>query len=734
MDELKKMPIWICWKYVIRPGEKKPTKPPYNPRTGGGAMSNNPATWSSYEQAEAASSKYDGIGFMFVDGLCGIDIDDINGEPDRKQRARDIISLMDSYTEYSPSGNGYHIIFKCDVSRVPQVKEKDRKTGQYEDKLDPAYYTKNTKAGIECYISGLTNRYFTFTGEAVNSLGIEDRTEQLLTFLDMYMKKPENDSKKQGRAGQKVNFDNSTILEKARRAKNGKKFQALFDRGDISGYKDDDSSADIALCNILAWWCGGDTAQIDELFRQSALMRPKWDELRGGQTYGQITIDKGIEICNGQYYTPPGRPKKARAKLEDVNQTEFLTIDNLERYLKDAGITARYNLITNDLRITGLEASITQEHSQNSLPIIVFDQVRFLYETVHKGDVRDFLGIIALRNKYNPVLDLINSVKWDGNDRIHEVYKILRIAEKDDLSRKLVYKWLWQCLSMAKNTITDNDRAYGADGMLVLIGDQGIGKTSFFRIISMEDDFFVEGAELDIDKKDTVIKATSGWITELGEIGSTFKSDLDMLKAFIVNKIDVYRKPYGHANLRLARKTSFCGTCNDTEYLIDPTGNRRFWSVMTNGVDLDRLNKLDVLQLWAQVEAQTCHDRQGFRLTADEQSELAKRNTSHEKPQKSESEILDILAMAEREPLTYIFEKRTVTEFKLAYEALKNYTVELLGKALDQIDKKGLCPNHDLKCVGREYIDGRRQRIRFLPVRKPTIDNSNWYSGTTRDS
>ena len=735
MDELKKLPIWVCWKYVMMPGEKKLTKIPYNPKTDGGAMSNNPSTWASYEQAEAASSKYDGVGFMFAGDICGIDIDDVIGDVERKKMAADVITLMDSYTEYSPSREGYHIVFRCDVSRVPQVKEKNQKTGHYEDKLDPIYYQKNVKANMECYISGLTNRYFTYTGEAVNALYIEDRTEQLLTFLDLYMKKPSthmNGSIGQGNVGQKVNFHNSTIIEKARRAKNGRKFQALFDRGDISGYKDDDSSADIALCNILAWWCCGDAAQMDELFRQSALMRPKWDETRGGQTYGQITINKAIDICGGKYYTPPGRPKTDRAKLEDVSQTEFLTIDNLEIYLNGAGITARYNLITNALSITGLEESITQEHAQNSLPIVVFDQVRFLYEKVNKGDVRDFLGIVALRNRYNPVLDLISGVKWDCNDRLQEVYKILKIAQNDDLSRRLIYKWLWQCLSMAKNTITDKDKAYGADGMLVLIGDQGIGKTSFFRIISMEDDFFVEGAELDIDKKDTVIKATSGWITELGEIGSTFKCDLDMLKAFIVNKIDIYRKPYGHDNLRLARKTSFCGTCNDTEYLIDPTGNRRFWSVMTNGIDLDRLNKLDVLQLWAQVEAQTCHDKQGFRLTADEQSELAKRNTSHEKPQKGESEILDILAMAEREPDNFIFEKITVTEFKLSYEALKYYNVALLGKALDQIVKKGLCPNHNLKCICQEYIDGRKQRIRLLPMRKPTINNR--YSGTARDS
>jgi len=406
-----------------------------------------------------------------------------------------------------------------------------------------------------------------------------------------------------------------------------------------------------------------------------------------------------------------------RAKSENENQTDFVTINNLESYLQTHSITAKYNLITNDLHIAGLEEAITQEHAQNALPIVVFDQIRFMYKTVHKGDVRDFLGIISLRNKYNPVLDLIRSAKWDGKDRLQETYKVLRIADNDSLSRTLICKWLWQCLSMAKNTISNIEKAYGADGMLVLIGDQGIGKTSFFRTLAMEDDFFVEGAELNTDKKDSVIKVTSGWITELGEIGSTFKSDLDMLKAFITDKIDIYRKPYGHDNLRLARKTSFCGTCNDMQYLIDPTGNRRFWSVLTNGIDLDQLNKLNVLQLWAQVEAETQHNRQGFRLTPDEQAQLATRNQAHEKPLKSEMEILDILDMAERNN-RIVYDTVTISEFKQAHDILKNYSVQQLAAALNKVG---------IESLGRQYIDGKQQRVRMLPVwtRQGTMNDEN---------
>jgi len=86
------------------------------------------------------------------------------------------------------------------------------------------------------------------------------------------------------------------------RSKNGAALDALW-RGDTSGHEGDDSAADMALCNILAFWTGKNAGETDRLFRQSGLMRPKWDERRGRDTYGNITIQKAIADCN-QVYDP----------------------------------------------------------------------------------------------------------------------------------------------------------------------------------------------------------------------------------------------------------------------------------------------------------------------------------------------------------------------------------------------------------------------------------------------
>lgn len=108
-----------------------------------------------------------------------------------------------------------------------------------------------------------------------------------------------------------VDLDDDDLIEKARRAKNGAKFSALFDRGDIGDYQGDDSAADMALAMILAYWTGRDAAQIERLFSRSALgQRDKWRERAD---YRGWTIDKAVELCR-TVYTPRRKKRAAKAK------------------------------------------------------------------------------------------------------------------------------------------------------------------------------------------------------------------------------------------------------------------------------------------------------------------------------------------------------------------------------------------------------------------------------------
>lgn len=335
IEQLKSKKMWVNWKGERRDG--KLTKIPKSPKNGKSAMSNNPQTWGTFKQAVKACDTFnlDGLGFVFSDGICGIDIDGDNDHTEENSLAAEILELFKgTYEEKSPSGKGYHIIFRCDLNRVPTEGKR----------LKSNYYCKNPKNGLEIYFSGLTNRFFTFTGECISQTeDITDQTENVLIFLNKYMRRETTNK-----------FE--SVFERARHAKDSKKFIALFDRGDISAYGNDDSAADMALCTLLAFYLQGDKEDIDTAFRQSALYRDKWER----QDYREITIEKAINLCGGVFYRSAGRPRKQDS---ETDEKPFLTPENLAEYLENENISIRLNCITRRQEIQGVEGE-SLEHGK----------------------------------------------------------------------------------------------------------------------------------------------------------------------------------------------------------------------------------------------------------------------------------------------------------------------------------------------------------------------------------
>lgn len=194
--------------------------------------------------------------------------------------------------------------------------------------------------------------------------------------------------------------------------------------------------------------------------------------------------------------------------------------------------------------------------------------------------------------------------------------------------------------------LNDEENPIGADGALVLQGDQNAGKTSFFRTLSPRPRWFVEGASIDMRDKDSQIKALRGWITELGELDSTLKKEQSSLKAFITLPEDRIRLPYARTETRSPRRTCFCGTVNPDDYLKDETGSRRFWTIPIGGINKEILFSLRrewVDQLWYQAHFLYQRNRNGFRLTDSEVKQLQEDNREFEQPMKYEVEIREKL-------------------------------------------------------------------------------------------
>ncbi|MCM1474059.1 MAG: virulence-associated E family protein, partial [Muribaculaceae bacterium] len=382
------------------------------------------------------------------------------------------------------------------------------------------------------------------------------------------------------------------------------------------------------------------------------------------------------------------------------------------------GYSIRYNQINHNFEFFGFADNESKEHLAENVPTILQDQLKLIYTHVSKQIIIDYITHYATLHKYNPILNAIRSVKWDGKDRVGQIYEIFRIpidTEEGLYSRIFILKWLKQCVCGLFNTI---DNPYSLDIILVFQGKQGIGKTRFFEMLALNPKFFGEGICLDPRDKDSIIQATSKWISELGELGSTMKKDMDSVKAFLTKSTDEYRTPYGKASLHYPRMTSFVGTVNDEQFLIDQTGNRRFVTIpLAPDLVIDyntQIKPFDALQLWAQIyELVKNEDKAScFRLDKEEKQYLEKRNSAFVKPMKAECEVLDILEEQQTPEQGYIctFKEMTVLQF-IQLHNLK-YDAGVVGKVLKKYGYEAM----------RKRINGEVTRVISLPYKYRKFD------------
>jgi len=209
------------------------------------------------------------------------------------------------------------------------------------------------------------------------------------------------------------------------------------------------------------------------------------------------------------------------------------------------------------------------------------------------NSARKYLKLGAI--PYHPVLNWINSKKWDGIDRFIPLFTSLGVKNKNQELAK-IYFWKW-CLSGCRAILTQ--KGFVSENVLILKAPQGAGKTKFLTRLAPPD-CVATGLQLNPNNKDSVLEATSVWIAELGEFdGTTSKNDTAILKAFLSKHVDKIRKPYAIAEELIPRKTIFCGSVNSDTFLVDDTGNRRYWILEID--ESDHKHEIDMQQFWAQV-------------------------------------------------------------------------------------------------------------------------------------
>lgn len=218
---------------------------------------------------------------------------------------------------------------------------------------------------------------------------------------------------------------------------------------------------------------------------------------------------------------------------------------------------------------------------------IAHKKIQFTKETLF-----DAVCSYAMENRYNPVINYITNIKWDGINRINKWLIDYCRADDNEYIRKIGEMTLVAaCARIDKPGIK-------YDYMLILEGDQDIGKSQLCNILGGQ--WYGEISLHKIDK-DTIAKFQGKWIVEIPELVKFSRQDVESLKAFITTQIDRERLSYGRLHKDMPRKCIFIGTFNPdgTPYLMDQTGNRRFHPVYINKVELGKLQK-DRDQLWAE--------------------------------------------------------------------------------------------------------------------------------------
>lgn len=208
-----------------------------------------------------------------------------------------------------------------------------------------------------------------------------------------------------------------------------------------------------------------------------------------------------------------------------------------------------------------------------------------------REDVSDVLFALATKNTFNPVVDYLDSLKWDGVPRIDRLFPTYFGSADGEYEKAVGRKLLLAAVRRMRKPGTKFDT------VPIIEGKQGSGKSSALRILGHD---WHSDAELGrVEGKDAAGALHGVWIMELGELTAMNKSAVDHLKAFVSRMEDRYRPPYGKAVKTFPRRCVFVGTTNSGSYLRDATGNRRYLPVSTGVIDLDALRR-DRDQLWAE--------------------------------------------------------------------------------------------------------------------------------------
>ncbi len=553
---LKDIPRWVTWKAIANNGDK-PRKVLYDPNLlDQYGKSNDPDTWSSFDKAVTSFEEGDRAGIGFVlnnDGLVGVDLDNCVDEHGTiSLEAIDFLKkLQPSYCEYSPSRKGLRAL-------------------GYAEPLTKGINGSYNTLQVEMYSTG---RYLTITGDVIkdkgiqkmpnfNSLANQIKPQQVIAAIpspnsdiEFYVDTNRNNYLFRFASKARNVISSPTLL-----------LQAILDEND-------------RVCK----------PPLSEAEIRSTIFK----------TVSNYEIKPDISLPNNDFQL-----NEDGEVIQDIDCLRF-DITNLETTKKGQIINTNDNLYAalNQLQLKYDE--FTQQimlYDKNDFRAIretdffslSIQLERHGFATPSKTNLADCVYKVASDQRFDSAIDWGNSLKWDGIKRIDHLFSTYFGVEQS--IREMAYSQYF-ATAMAGRLLVPGIKV---DMAIVLIGKEGMRKSSAVNALAPIPDTYAELNFHDIDNKDSKMLLNGKLIGELAELQGLRSKEANMIKAWVVRQIEEYRPPFAKLNVRVPRRCAFIGTTNDDEFLSVGENNRRWLPLdVVKQADIEALI-VDRTQIWAE--------------------------------------------------------------------------------------------------------------------------------------
>ena len=321
----------------------------------------------------------------------------------------------------------------------------------------------------------------------------------------------------------------------------------------------------------------------------------------------------------------PQTPEEIRAVLETGEKGVKNTIQNcIKALFYDPNLRGgfRYNLLTERIDIVKplaweCKRTVINDTDMNYL----LWYLESVYSLTNEKKIQSALRIVADSNSYHPIRDYLNSLQWDGTERIKHALHHFLGSDESDYNYEVLKLFMMGCIKRVF------EPGCKFETMMTLVGGQGAGKSTFFRFMALRDEWFSDDLRK-LDDENVYRKLQGHWIIEMSEMIATASAkSIEEIKSFLSRQKETYKVPYETHPADRLRQCVFGGTTNRQDFLPrDRTGNRRFLpvTVYPERAEIHILadefkSRMYIAQMWA--EAMVIYNSGDYRLTFDREME-----------------------------------------------------------------------------------------------------------------